>query len=362
MQRIIKLIVPLLVIIGLVSMVAYKLSSNKEKLDAKAEIGNTKTLIFPVTITTAEHESLANSFTSNGIFKPANSMDLMSDISGRITSTKIKDGAYIKKGQTIVTVFNEAKSIEQQQNEIEISLTQQILNKAKSDLAKMEAMLMSKAITNQQVEDQKMVVQAAEAKINAINSIQRSTTIAAPISGTVHKSYVQTGSYLSPGTTLAIIVDNSSLKLQISLLDKEVIQLSIGKKVQVAPDLYPDYKVTGKVVYIAAKADANRNFMVEIQIPNSAKYPLKAGMGGVAMITNENVQEAMMIPMESIVGSLQEPQVYVLDNDVATLKAIVIGQVQGDKIVVLNGLSSKDRIIETGQLNISDGSKVQVIN
>lgn len=362
MQRIKKIIVPLLVIIGLVSMVAYKLSSNKEKLDAKAEIGNTKTLVFPVTITTTEYESLANSFTANGIFNPVNSMALMSDISGRITTTSIKDGANIKKGQSIVTVFNEAENIEQQQNEIEINLTKQTLQKAKADLVKMEIMLKANAITSQQVEEQKMVVEAAEAKINAINSIQRSTTIKAPISGTVHKSYVQAGSYLTPGTTLADIVDISSLKLQISLLDKEVIKLSIGKKVQVIPDLHPDYKVTGTVVYIAAKADGNRNFMVEIQIPNNTKYPLKAGMSGVAIIANDNVQEAMMIPMECIVGSLQEPQVYVLDNDVATLKPIVIGQIQGDKIVVLNGLSNKDEIIETGQLNISDGSKVQVIN
>ncbi|MHB1104751.1 MAG: efflux RND transporter periplasmic adaptor subunit [Lutibacter sp.] len=361
MKRIKKYIIPILIVAGLLLIITLTLSRNKQKLDAKAEIGSTKTLVFPVTITSPQYQTLTGSYTSNGFFIPVNSMALTSDISGRITATALKDGAMIRKGQNIVSVYNEAESIERQQNAIDRQLALETLQKAKTDLAKMENMLKANAITSREVEEQRLTVTSAEAKLSTINSIRKSTTITAPISGTVHKSYVQTGSYLSTGTVLADIVDNSSLKLQIPLLDKDVIKLSIGKKIEVVPDLYPDYKVTGTVVYIAAQADANRNFMVEVQIPNSTKKPLKAGMSGSAIISNDHAQDVLMIPVKTIVGSLLDPQVYVLKGEKAVLKKITTGYVQGDKVVVLVGLSETDKIIETGQLNINDGSTVQVL-
>ena len=361
MKRIKKHITPILIVTGFLLVIAFTLSSNKKKLDAKAEIGSTKTLVFPVTTTSPDFQSLRGAYRSSGFFIPVNSMTLTSDISGRITATTLKDGSMIRKGQNIVSVYNEAENIERQQNTIDRQLALETLQKAKSDLSKMESMLSSNAITSREVEEQRLAVTSAEARLNTINSIKKSTAIDAPISGTVHKSYVQSGSYLSPGTVLADIVDNSSLKLQIALLDKEVIKLSIGKKIEVVPDLYPNTKITGKVVYIAAQADANRSFMVEIQIPNSVQNPLKAGMSGTAIIHNDDIQKAMMIPVKAIVGSLQDPQVYILKGEKAVLTNITTGQVQGDHVVVLAGLSQTDSIIETGQLNISDGSTVEVI-
>lgn len=361
MKRIKKHITPILIVAGLLLVIAFTLSSNKNKLDAKAEIGSTKTLVFPVTIISPEYQSLTGTYSSSGFLIPVNSMTLTSDISGRITATTLKDGSMIRKGQNIVSVYNEAENIERQQNTIDRQLALETLQKAKSDLSKMESMLLSNAITSREVEEQRLAVNSAEARLNTINSIKKSTAIDAPISGTVHKSYVQSGSYLSPGTVLADIVDNSSLKLQIALLDKEIIRLSIGKKIEVVPDIYPNTKITGKVVYIAAQADANRSFMVEIQIPNSVQNPLKAGMSGTAIIHNDDIQKAMMIPVKAIVGSLQDPQVYILKGEKAVLTKITTGQVHGDHVVVLAGLSQTDSIIETGQLNISDGSTVEVI-
>ncbi|PSK93508.1 efflux RND transporter periplasmic adaptor subunit [Taibaiella chishuiensis] len=361
MKKIKKNFAALLTGAVLLLAVAFTLGNNKKKLDAKAATGSTKTIVFPVTIATPQYRDLGSTYTASGFFVPVNSMALTSDITGRITSTSLKDGVSITKGQVLVSVYNEAAHIEKRQNEIDRQLAAQTLQKAKTDLAKMEDMLQANAITGREVEEQRLSVESALSKLRNLNTLNRATTITAPMSGTVHKAYVQAGSYLSPGTVVADLVDNSSLKLQVLLLDKEVSALGIGKKIAVSPDLYPGYTVTGTVVYIAAQADANRNFPVEIQIPNSNTYPLKAGMSGVAQISNTHPQQALMIPVQSIVGSFQQPQVYVLQGNTAVLRKITTGVVQGENIVVLAGLTTTDQVIRTGQLNISNGSAVQVI-
>ena len=361
MKRIKKYIVPVLIITGLLLVILFTLSRNKEKLEAKAEIGASKTLVFPVTVTSPQYKNLTGTYTSSGFFMPVNAMALTADISGKIVTTALKDGANISRGQIIVSVFNESEHIERQQNSIDKLLALETLQKAKADLLKMENMLKASAITVREVDEQRLAVKSAESKLNTINTVRKSTTITAPFSGTVNKSHVQKGSYISLGTELADIVDNSSLKLQLQLLDKDVIRLSTGKTIQVLPDLYPNYKVIGRVVYIAPKADANRNFMVEVQIPNNTKNPLKPGMSGTAIINNGYMDNVLMIPLKTIVGSLQDPQVYVLEDDVVVLKKIITGYVQGENVVILEGLSTTDKVVETGQLNINDGSKVQVI-
>lgn len=361
MKRIKKYLVLVLITAGVLLLILSILSRNKHKLDTKAEIGTSKTLVFPVTVINPQYKALMRTYVSTGFFVPVNQMALASDISGRIVTTALKDGARILKGQTIVSVFNETEHIERQQNAIDKQLAKETLQKAKADLSKMEIMLQANAITAREVEEQRLAVKSAESKLDNINAIKKSTTITAPFSGTINKSHVQAGSYISPGTILADIVDNSSLKLQIQMLDKDVLKLGIGKVIQVIPDLYPDHNVPGRVVYIAAQADANRNFMVEVQIPNNTKNPLKPGMSGRAIINHDHLEHALMIPVKTIIGSLQAPQVYVLRGDVAVLKKITTGNVEGENVVVLEGLSTTDRIIETGQLNINDGSRVQVI-
>lgn len=360
MKRINSYLIPSMLAAGLLLIITFTLSRNKQQLDAKAAIGSTKTLVFPVTITTPRYQRMDGSFTAQGYFVPVNSMALTSDISGRITVTTLKDGTQIHKGENLVSVFNESESIERQQQVVDKQLAIETLGKARADLEKMENMLKANAITAREVEEQRLAVSSAQAKLNSLNAIRRSTGITAPISGTVHRSYVQVGSYLSPGTVMADIVDNSKLKLQMYLLDKDVIKLSKGDKIVVSPDLYPDYNVTGTIVYIAAQADANRNFLVEVQIPNSSIYPLMAGMRGRAIIKNQNNHQALTIPSKAIVGSLKDPNVYVVNRGIAVLKKITTGHLQGEHVVVYDGLSSDDQVIETGQSNIGNGSKVQV--
>jgi hypothetical protein len=53
--------------------------------------------------------------------------------------------------------------------------------------------------------------------------------------------------------------------------------------------------------------------------------------------------------------------VYVIVNKVAVKRSIQTGYIQGDYVEVLGGLTEADAVVRTGQLNIADGSKVEII-
>ena len=68
------------------------------------------------------------------------------------------------------------------------------------------------------------------------------------------------------------------------------------------------------------------------------------------------------MPRSAFVGSVNTQQVYVLrDNNTVTLQKVTPGGVFGETIEILSGLEEGDKVVVSGQINLSDGSEVEVI-
>jgi multidrug efflux pump subunit AcrA (membrane-fusion protein) len=62
-----------------------------------------------------------------------------------------------------------------------------------------------------------------------------------------------------------------------------------------------------------------------------------------------------------LVGSIKDPQVYVVENEMAELRKIVVGSEFGTKLMVLQGLKEGEVVVVNGQDNLKDNVKVNVI-
>ena len=124
---------------------------------------------------------------------------------------------------------------------------------------------------------------------------------------------------------------------------------------------YRDF-FSGKITFIASKADSSLNFPVEIEITNNASKDLKAGMYGTAQFTtNQGKKSLLIVPRNAFIGSVSSNEMFVIENGTAKLKTVTAGRILGDKVEILNGLSEGETVIITGQINLQDGSKVEII-
>lgn len=354
MKRIIRYIITTLVLVFLVVLIGWQLNKNKSTMEDNAEIANEKMTVFPVTIVSLQSETLSQNFNISGEFEPLHDLRFVSETAGRITSVKVKNGDYVKKGQVIAQLDNE-------QVRIDLKLAEANLEKAENDLVKYEKLLLGNAMTKQQVEEAKLAKISAENRVETLKRQLKTSTISSPISGTINGFSLEVGSYLSPGSAIAEIIDVTKLKMTVSLLDHEVILVAPGQEINVYPDLYPEAQLKGKISFVAAKADGSGKYEVEIEFANEKETPLKAGMTGSAGFEFGGEKTAMMIPVKCLVGSVQDPTVFVVNGDTVTSKKIKVGQIYGDKIEVTSGLTPNDKVVETGQSNLSEGSKIQII-
>jgi multidrug efflux pump subunit AcrA (membrane-fusion protein) len=72
---------------------------------------------------------------------------------------------------------------------------------------------------------------------------------------------------------------------------------------------------------------------------------------------------SLQIPREALVGSVKNAQVYVVNDDnTARLRKVTIGSDNGDYLEVLEGLKEGERVVTTGQINLTDSTRVNIIN
>lgn len=71
---------------------------------------------------------------------------------------------------------------------------------------------------------------------------------------------------------------------------------------------------------------------------------------------------SLVIPRSALLGSTENAQVYVVANGAVELKEIVAGRSFSSSIEVISGLTRGEKVVTNGQINLSPGAKVTVLN
>ena len=118
---------------------------------------------------------------------------------------------------------------------------------------------------------------------------------------------------------------------------------------------------SGIVTKVGAAADLRtRAFPVEVQVPNPDGR-LLPGMIARVSLTRPVAADAMVIPQDWLVTLKDARGVFVTaDGETASWRAVELGEVIHDRIVVTDGLAAGDRVIITGHRDLVDGDPILV--
>lgn len=355
-MKIRRILIPIILILGLGYLVYAQLSENKQIIDQRANPREEVTLEMPVSTQHVSITTFRDSLVINGTFEAKKELSVIAESSGRITRLFVQEGQRIRKGQVLAKIDD--SSIQAQ-----LEMVKAQLEKSKNDVASYERLLKAGAISEQQYEDVKLGQKNIEANLAAVQQQLEYTTLVNPMTGVIQSLPVEEGSFVTPGTEIAIVLDITSLKMVIQVPEQQIVKLRRGQKVAIRTDVYPEKTFQGTITLIAVQADAARKFNVEIELPLSSTYPLKPGMFGTVRIhtTNDPIQ-SILIPRKAIIGSIQNPEVYVVSDGKAVKRQIAIGRLMADQVEVTQGLTESDEVILTGQINLSNGSPVKVMS
>ena len=339
----------------LVGLAGFKIAGNKEKQQQEvAEVAKQVDKI-NVNVITVSKENIATDYAANGTFLPKQEMNQSAEISGRIVSVMVKEGSNVSAGQTLATIKRDAI-------EVDVTQAQNNLQNAIADNQRYENAYKTGGVTKQQLDNSRLQLKNAEAAVKSQSVRVNDTKIKAGISGTINKKMVEPGTVVSPGTPLFEIVNINSLKLSVLVDESQVGKIALGQTVAINVNVLPDESFSGKITFIAPKSDASLNFPVEIEVQNRGH--LKAGMYATATFKTNNgtaTQNMITVPATAFVNGVSSGQLFVVNNGTAKLINVQTGKVYGDKVQILSGLNEGEQVVTSGQINLDNGSKINII-
>lgn len=350
-----RVIITIIVVAGSLALIGWILSKNKAENEAKAAVVAETGGAIVVKAATVSEQPIVLDFSANGNFAANQDLMLLSEVSGRVTRILVKEGARISRGQVLAHVDPEILSLDKQAAE-------DALQKLKTDHERYKSSYETGGVTKAQLDEIELQLRNAEVRLQQANRRVQDANIKAPISGVINRRVIEVGAYLSPGTELFEIVDLSQLKLKVTANESQVVNLKTGDKVTITSSVFPGKEFDGTISFIAAKADNTLNYPLEILVGNTSDSELRAGMYGTAHFQFPQQAPAILIPRGSFVGGVNSNQVYVLAADsTAEIRDVVAGRIFGEQVEILRGLEENETVITSGQINLVDGTKVEVL-
>lgn len=334
------------------------------------------------------HSSIGgNTSRFSAVVMPDSQVHLGFRISGYVVSLKqvrgqdgkmrdIAEGDAVSRGMVLVRIRPAEYEDKVRQASSQVEAAEAAAQRATLDFGRAKRLYESQSLTKPEFDAAKAQYDATQAEVRAARAqtseaqiALRDTSLTAPFNGDIVKKNVELGAFVGPGVQVFAIANTDIVKMTLGVPDTTVLSLKLGQPVEVSVDAFPNHTFHARISRMASAADpSTRNFEVEVAIANR-EHSLKAGMIGSLQLTSAGdvKQEAsLLIPLSSIVQSPDGKYgVFVVSpsgtGEIARLRTVGIGAVNGSEITVTNGLAAGDRIITDGANLLKDGQRVEVL-
>ncbi|MEO0540736.1 MAG: efflux RND transporter periplasmic adaptor subunit [Cyanobacteria bacterium P01_A01_bin.105] len=224
----------------------------------------------------------------------------------------------------------------------------------------------------------------AEASANATREDLQDKTVTAPIDGIVGDIPVELGDYVQPGAELATITLNETLELDIAIPSEQAGAVALGMPVELSLFGSNEPAATGAISFISPQTDANtQTVLAKAEFVNAGSQLQDNQRVNVSVILDE--RSGLLAPATAITRLGGQPFVYVAvdlppseeggaaqapppgppgapamptPTQMAQLRPVTLGDMQGNDFQVLDGLVPGETIITSGLLNLQDGMPI----
>jgi len=275
---------------------------------------------------------------------------------GVVTRIIVKEGDYVKKGQVMAELDADVLKRNLADLQSQLSFVTDLFEKQK-------ALWDQKIGSEVQYLTAKNNKESVENRIASLKDQISMSSITAPIDGTVEDIPVKVGQLAQAGSTAFRVINFAKAKAVADVGEAYSSKIKTGDQVKIfLPDLNEEMQqnVTFASKFINA---TNRTFMVEVELPPSAKMVYRANMIAVIRIKDYTNAAAIAVSQNFIQSSKNEGLYIYLSKDengkkVARKTYITTGVTYNGLTEILTGLKDGDKMITAGYKDLYDGQLI----
>ena len=322
---------------------------------------------FPVTAMVTKAQDWVPTIEAIGFIEPNQGVTLSTELAGTIDAITFESGKPVKAEQLLL-------SLDSTVERANLRASQAKLPAAKAKFDRFQNLYKTSSISKEQLDEAEAAYRSLEADIESLKATITRREVRAPFSGVVGLRNVFLGQYLQPGTDIVRLEDTSVMRLRFTVPQTDISKIKLGQTIKINVDAYPQTQFDGHITAIEPAVNFQSGLIqVQADIPNNDGQ-LRSGMFARASIILPTVKDQIVIPQTAISFTLYGQNVYVLKegeetdkegNKVKVLRAkqvvVKAGERRGNDVHVLSGIQAGDQIVLSGQVRLSNDTKVHVV-
>jgi len=331
--------------------------------------------VVPVTVGKAIAKEVPLDVDSIGTVQAVATVTLRTRVEAQVSEVLVEDGARVRKGDVILRL--DARSIDAQIRQAEALVQRDtvLLDQARRTVKRQEDLQQREVGARTLLEDSRSAASAAEATLASDQAqlellrVQRTYyTIQAPIDGRIGSVGLKVGNIAKTGdstTPIGTINQFQPIYVAFPVPQRHIVALrqaiATGTAVVNVRPQGLDHVVKGKVAFVDNSFDPASGTISVRALFDNGDEQLWPGTLCTVKVTLR-MEPGVTVPREAVQSSQKGSFVYVVEDGAAKVRPVEIARLLENEAVVLSGLSGGETVVTDGQLQLTNGVKVQPRN
>ena len=309
----------LIVVTLLVVLVAFAGVAGMQRFIAgkKAEVAaNMPETVSEITAMQVQPREWTPYLSAVGYVRPNQGAMLSSESSGTVKSVNVKSGQRVNKGDLLVELDDTVEVAT-------LKASQAQLPNAKLTLDRYRNLVASNSASKAELDSAQATYNQLIANIESLKASIARRKIYAPFSGFAGIVNVNVGQYITAGTEIVRVEDQSSMKVRFTLPQTDVENIFVGQKVTAEVDALVGQTFPAEIVAIDPAVDRNTGLINVEAVIAEGGNKLLSGMFVRLNVALPTEKAQIVVPQIAVTYTMYGETVYVLEQLSDEDKALV---------------------------------------
>jgi len=327
--------------VGLLTLIVYRITSNKSQSEKNNSKSASPKMAANVKGLVLTPQKFSNELTLSGTIDANEQIELRSEVSGVVQGIFFKEGQNVTKGQQLIKVNDIELRAQLSQAKTRQSLASENERRAKLLLEK-------EAISQEEYDVAKAELQSTQAQTQLIQAQIAKTSIVAPFSGKIGLRSISPGTYVTPTTLIAKLVNNAQVKITFSIPEKYATLMKLNSDLSFTTS-GSNEKFSGKIYAMEPAIEQSTRTLQIRALADNKQGRLIPGTYANITLPLDDINDALLVPTEAIIPIQNGKKVFI-ETESRTEK----------EILVTAGLKLGDTVIISGIMALKEGAPLNV--
>jgi membrane fusion protein (multidrug efflux system) len=332
-------------------MIFYRITTNKEKAAAQngRPAGRSEMKVYGQVV---QGQPFSDYLTLSGSIEADEQIEIHTEVSGIVESINFSEGGRVSQGQPLLRI-NDAEL------QAQLAQAQTRNNLAAENERRAKLLLEKEAISQEEYDIASADFRTAESQIQLIKAQLSKTVIRAPFSGRIGLRNISKGSYVTPATVIAQLVNTNRLKVSFSIPEKYANRVKVNNQVKFNVQGVQG-EFTAKIYATEPAVEANTRTLLVKAITTNNSDNIIPGTFANIIFPLETLENGLLVPAEALIPVQNGKKLFVMKNGSANEVMVETGARTDEDVLITSGIQAGDTVLTSGVMSLRNGSKVNV--